>query len=309
MKNKGQYLELLVQAIERSIDPETSIEWDVNLPVLNSQEGHTRQCDIVLRKGPKHRQTVSIVEVQDRKSPVKINEFLGWLKKLEQVGAQHLICVSRRQFPKSIVEQAKYEGNRVLLVQLEDAKPKEMPLDFVSISFRFRLFKLLDIDNATIGYDKSALKTIGITNLEEVERDLTPTEKVFTIDKTNMLSMYDIARDWVTPSNIEKSTTQIQLPPKGHDFFVKVKNSLIPCSLKAQVAFMDSIQETPVRTLSYTQREHGTLAWVANTHIETEDGPFELNLPITKEDGKYVARGMNLMAPVGTLLDIELTAK
>ncbi|MBL6932308.1 MAG: hypothetical protein ISR45_05120, partial [Rhodospirillales bacterium] len=95
MKNDGKDLEHLVHAIEQSIAPDSVVEHDVNLPVISSGSGRTRQCDVVIRSGQKPRETITIVEVQDRGSKPDINTFGGWLQKLEEVGGQHLICVSR----------------------------------------------------------------------------------------------------------------------------------------------------------------------------------------------------------------------
>ncbi|BBO28040.1 hypothetical protein AltI4_24280 [Alteromonas sp. I4] len=83
MSKPGDELEKLVEIIERSISPDTDIEQNVFLPILTSSEGHTAQCDIVIRQGKAPRQTLTIVEVQDRTSKVDINTFRGWLGKLD----------------------------------------------------------------------------------------------------------------------------------------------------------------------------------------------------------------------------------
>ena len=85
MTNDGKRYEALVHMIESSISPDSIIEHDVNLPILNSTSGATTQCDIVIRNGPVSRQTITIVEVQDRATKVKPNDFRGWKQKKEDV--------------------------------------------------------------------------------------------------------------------------------------------------------------------------------------------------------------------------------
>src|SRR5882757_4539567 len=91
-KNDGKYFEKIVHLLEQSLDPESKVEHDVKLPILHSPSGETAQCDIVITSGKKPRETLTLIEVQDRSSKVKPNDFRGWLKKVEEVGAQHLIC-------------------------------------------------------------------------------------------------------------------------------------------------------------------------------------------------------------------------
>lgn len=91
MTKPGDDLEKIVELIERSISPSSVIRQNVMMPVLNSQIGRTRQCDVVIESGPEFRRNVSIVEVQDRTSKVNIATFNDWLKKLDDVGANSLI--------------------------------------------------------------------------------------------------------------------------------------------------------------------------------------------------------------------------
>ncbi|MEE9163086.1 MAG: hypothetical protein V3U35_08985, partial [Candidatus Neomarinimicrobiota bacterium] len=92
MTNDGKDFERLVALIEAAIDPDARIAHNEELPVLNSPSGKTTQCDVVIRTGPKQREIITIVEVQDRDARVAPNDFRGWKQKLADVGAQRLIC-------------------------------------------------------------------------------------------------------------------------------------------------------------------------------------------------------------------------
>ena len=132
-KNTGKDLERLVQLIEKSISEEAIIEHNVKLPNL-LHPGNFRQCDLVIASGRQPRQTVTIVEVQDRKSKTSINDFKGWLGKLNDVGAQHLICVSRHQFAKSIKDEAYASGNRVRLITLQELTEDNIPFRYFGLA-------------------------------------------------------------------------------------------------------------------------------------------------------------------------------
>ena len=85
MAKSGDDLEKIVELIERSISPGSIIRQNVKLPVLTSQVGSVRQCDVVIESGPEFRRSMTIVEVQDRKSQVNIGAFNDWLQKLGKV--------------------------------------------------------------------------------------------------------------------------------------------------------------------------------------------------------------------------------
>jgi len=112
------YVEKVVTTLERHIDEFATVEHDVELPVLGSSPGRTRQCDVVIRSGTPRRPTITIVEVQARASKPSIDNFGGWLDKMNEVGAQHLLCVSEKGFPASIVERAAKLGPAVRLLNL-----------------------------------------------------------------------------------------------------------------------------------------------------------------------------------------------
>jgi hypothetical protein len=88
------------------------------LPVLG--QNRSRQCDVVLRIGKPPRQQFFIIEVQKRDAKPDINTFGGWLRKMDEVGANGLICVSEAGFPQSIIDDVALRvGPKVKLMTLE----------------------------------------------------------------------------------------------------------------------------------------------------------------------------------------------
>jgi hypothetical protein len=117
--------EKIIALLEGIITPDAEVEHNVYLPVIGSQSGRKRQCDIVIKYGLEPRQSIAIVEVQKRKKLPDINTFQGWLRKMTEVGAQHLICVSALGYPKSIIEDvATKVGPTVTLTTLKELEEK-----------------------------------------------------------------------------------------------------------------------------------------------------------------------------------------
>src|SRR5256885_750560 len=82
---KWKTVEKVVALLEKSLDPEARVLHNVKLPSLAT--GHEEQCDVVIETGQVPRVTRTIVEVQNRNEQVKPNDFRGWCKKREEVGA------------------------------------------------------------------------------------------------------------------------------------------------------------------------------------------------------------------------------
>jgi hypothetical protein len=91
--------EEIVAMIEKALSPHAIVEHDVMLPVVTGGGEYKRQCDVVIRMGPRHRQTLTIVEVQKRRKKVGPADFGGWLEKMKEVGANELLCVPKLDLP------------------------------------------------------------------------------------------------------------------------------------------------------------------------------------------------------------------
>ena len=171
IKNDGSFLERLVQVIEQSLAPGSIVERNIKLPVLNSKSGRTAQCDVIIRTGLPPRETITIIEVQDRLAPVDINDFRGWLEKLEEVGAQHLYCVSRKPFPESIKENATESGNKVKLVTLAEIDSDQIPINFFKTTFIYHDTDVTSFHKKRVVFPSLEGEISG-DKLESVKKDL-----------------------------------------------------------------------------------------------------------------------------------------
>jgi hypothetical protein len=117
---KWKLIERIVALLEQSLIPDAKVEHNVFLPVIGIK-GDKRQCDVVITYGRDPRTMVAIVEVQDRTKSMEINDFNGWITKMNEVGAHMLICVSEKDFPASIKNRVLLKhGKKVKLLTLKE---------------------------------------------------------------------------------------------------------------------------------------------------------------------------------------------
>lgn len=121
-------VERVVALLEQAIAPGARVEHDVKL--WDYEAGVPRQCDVVIWQGKPPRETLTIVEVQDRGRRVTLPTFEGWSRKREKVRAQHLVCVSQKGFSRSVLQEVQRQGDVVRLAELRDLEQTAWPLKF-----------------------------------------------------------------------------------------------------------------------------------------------------------------------------------
>lgn len=309
MTNDWQDIEKLVQMINKSIEPESQVDHDVQLPVINSPSNRTRQCDIVIHSGPVHRRTITIFEIQNRTSKVDINTFNGWLEKLEEVGAQHLICVSRKEFPSSIKEKALLSGNKVKLITLNKIDDDKIPLELLKMKFKYIDFKVIDDSHGDLAYSKSETESLGIYEAikEFANRSskINYDEKVFSYDKIELISLYKICKDTVGHVD-EDQTGSNKIDFKrdtGSPLYLYLNGKFTRIKIMMDFKWENKSIEYPVSILSYEQQVDGSLAWVYEGQNETPSGPVSFKIPVIKRGSHYQISG--IMAT--SSFDVELS--
>jgi len=130
MNPKWKETEKLVAAFEKRISKESEVMHNVILPDL-SGDSNGRQCDIVIKSGKYPRETLTIVEVQDRKSQLNITTFDGFVEKMRSVGTQHLMVVSKCEFPISVQRRAVKLGPTVRLINFSELIKGEFAIEFI----------------------------------------------------------------------------------------------------------------------------------------------------------------------------------
>ena len=295
----GKLKEKIVTILERHIDQSAHVSCDVMMPVIAHPEMQPRQIDVLIKTGTPTRPTITIVEVQDRTSKPSRGEFDGWLEKMKEVGAQHLMCVTKAGYPKSIVTKASKIGPSVRLFtlkQLEEAKDNVLPPSIMSN----------ELDVVTYGR-LTGIKIIPVhlyqmhpgINLDDPPD---PHFKMFRpAGKEEFVSATEVT-DWhlfAHPNNVR------ELPHTGEMFTLKygydvdpkkpwhfiTKNKPVPLK-RFEVQIELSVLSHPIvwEHNHYEQVGEGEVGWILKGKATYEEKDTVMYLPLRKTgDGQYSA--------------------
>jgi hypothetical protein len=287
--SKWELIEEVVSILEKAISPDSQVEHNVLLPDL-TESSKKRQCDVVIRSGRPPRETITIVEVQDRNSKFDITFFDGLCTKMRKVGAQHLVCVSRKEFPESIIREAKKQGPTVRLVTLKELHDS-FPVNFIENCIYVSERNILEIIDVKIGVEKGCLPP---------SRDETSSidESLFVYSsEQNILSMKDLINLYIdSQERLNKRlyegtiSLNIQLPEnKMKLWHIKndIKTEIINLSLNVSVDIKRT--KAPVGFLSYKQLDtDGPLAWLMEARYTYKKQEIEIQATLVPfENGLY----------------------
>lgn len=310
MNNDGKELEHLVSLIEKSISPDSVVEHDVKLPVIGSESGRTRQCDVVIRSGQMPRETITIVEVQDRTCKPDINTFGGWLEKLEEVGAQHLICVSRHEFPTSIKERAAKKGGTVRLITLKALNAENIPTN-MNIVFTHKDFYLKECD-IVCSASEAEVEGLGIRDAVDKKligfRKIDGNERCWSLDQNELISMCILCRDYFTrPEGESEGVGNLIFDRKeGPALYMHLEDHFFRVGVDCDFSWTYEKTEIPMSVVSYEQNEAGVLAWIAEFSCESRQGPISTKIPLVETDEGYRIEGMLVNLPSDATLTIAV---
>ncbi len=288
--------EKIVAAIESRLGNGAKVLWNQQLRVLASKSARKRQCDVVVIHGEAPRQTTSIIEVQKRGCKPTIGEFGGWLEKMREVGAQHLICVSEEGFPASIEEKADEVGPTVRLLTLKGLDQGK--LEGIGFEAHPKL--------QNVRYDK--VEGLMIEPLHPMRIDPSkpqgempsPFEKIFRQADGKKLSINDLL-DWHFFGN-PRNTAEL---PRNEEIVVSVNfegwepfkgleyNSFADSwahlkKLTINIRLLISEHEIDWSAETYEQVKWGEVAWAVRGRAEVSGQDFDLISPLIKDaNGQY----------------------
>ena len=287
---KWEEVEEIVKLLEASISPEAEVERNVFLPDLNSTQGAKRQCDVVIRNGKPPRETITIVEVQDRTSKVDVNTFGGWCQKMRDVGAQHLVCVSKEGFPRSVQEKALKMGPTVRLLMLSQLQSTEKwPLDFFSNVVQNPRRELTRIFNAELHYHNEENTDSQPITVQMDAKDFQYNGRALSA-KEIFFAHLDYLEGQGSIFQDGKHTIDMKLPMDGDELLYKLGNTYKNVFDFYASYEMDILnRKIPLICSEYKQIDFGScVAWLmeATVFISDEEREYKLVfVPI--EDGTY----------------------
>jgi hypothetical protein len=290
-----KYTERIVAILEKAISPDARVEHNVQMKVIGSPSGRTRQCDVVITFGKPPRQTIAIVEVQKRKKKPDINTFHGWYHKMQEVGAQQLICVSALGYPLSIIEEVATKiGPTVKLLTLEDLAEDK------TLYGCFLIPRLIVPNGKWKIHDFGTIDLIGAVNSFEFILDTNI--KNFSVNNiSERLSLNDIIRIFlnqkiIVPPPHELSTSsqhiKIVLDDSVHEFWfhhLDCKFRIKNWSIDLEIYYEPQEMPIPVTNLVYKQQSiDGVMAWVSIAQFVYEEQEHEINIIFKPDDNGFL---------------------
>ena len=278
--------EKVVAILEKALTPTAIVEHNVKLPVLGKPDRRPRQCDVVITYGKSPRQSITIVEVQDRTSKPEITTFHGWVEKMREVGAQQLICVSVLGFPQSIIDEVSTQfGPTVKLMTLKQLK--EATVQQLIFVVPYVLHK-----HPHISFEPAGLMEVENPPQHIEEFELNPNEKVFSMgDNEQYFSLIEFV-DRYLKNNIpnlfyqqgilepDSYSLQINFRSSSRDLWFHLEESRYKViNLPIKIIVETSLTKIPLKVQSYEQQDiNDTLAWIvtAKGQVDERDLGFQL---------------------------------
>ena len=291
---RWRIIEKIVSLLEKALTPVAQVEHDIFLPVIGRPDRRPRQCDIVITSGQPPRQTITIVEVQKRKSRPNINTFHGWIEKMREVGAQHLICVSALGFPQSIIDDvAMRYGPTVRLTTLKELEELNIA-GFVLGNFLFhkKAHFLLEKFGPEVKVEPNPSTT-------DLEFEFAPVEKVFSLgdsaEKLNVFELFEVfrqkelmpllfSRGQTIPDN---GSVDVTLPSSLQEnlyiYIEEIKHKVISLPMKWKIE--TEIFRIPLSHFEYKQEFiDSTLAWIASAKGVVEEKEITVQIVLKQDE-------------------------
>lgn len=296
-----QTAEKLTAILEKFITPDSTVEHNKYLPVIGRPERRKRQCDVVITFGSGLRKSVAIVEVQKRDSKPSLTTFHGWIKKMNEVGAQQLICVSKQGYPQSIIDDVKkiYGDKTVTLMNLEEFDYLSNPQKFNMLPIQILIngkFKFLEID-------RLCLETKPV----DPNMQINTNDPMFSIgEESSKLSLNDLGSKFIDSISSNKEFKYNELVNQTNilDFEInsndnvflhhaegrfKIKKWLLKIELIAKKQF----HNTKVKQYTYRQELiNGTIAWIACNTVIINGVEKQLDLIFKTDGGQFSMTAM-----------------
>ena len=298
MKKNWKLTEKVVELIEQTIAPSARVLLDVKLPDLTSNEGATRQCDVVIKNGTPPRETISIVEVQDRNKKVDLTTFDGWCQKMRDVGAQHLICVSKAGFPNSVIAKARRIGPTVRLILFSQLKTGKWPFDFFSNTVANHRRELTKITYTKVNY-----KSEQNTPAERINIILNQRDFEYNGDKVSVNDLVFRHLDYIElhGGSLDPGINSLQLllPHKGDKMHFSrdgVRKEIISFRMDFEVEVEHRYR--PLTCSTYRQIDFNSeLAWLMEAKVSVGGEEKDLRLVFVPDQWNGYTIGARLFTP------------
>lgn len=258
--------EEIVALLEKAISPNAIVKHNIELPDLFDPTVK-RQFDTVIYSDNSNRATLTVVEVQDRGNPMSVNIFEGFIPKMESVGAQRLICVTKSGYQQGVLKTAKKYGPRVILLTLSEIESSDFPINFIGDVVVFANYKIVAMDELQINIHKGDIdSTIRKRIDEHIPINFESNDKVFSY-REELVCINDIIDEYRKSLQIDlptgQSTISIDTKKLQEKLYIIQSDKIIQCRLKFNATYEKTEKLIPLKYSEYKQIElDGVDAWM-----------------------------------------------
>lgn len=242
--------------------------------------------------------------MQDRNSPVSVGTYDGWVSKRDEVGANQLICVSRKPFPKSVIEKARQQGNRVALIELSSGIPDELPLDFINFHYQF-VDLMADSKIQIKAMVPSSFKEIITTDEFDSISKIEWKNKSFKNNESTDVSIYDVMLEVFKKIHPEENAIHTGsccfsfLQNRELILFVHIREHKIPVLFNVELNnYRYEYHRFPMNVAVYRVTGKGDDGWFFEVSHDSTNGPVSVKIPIIRHEASGGYKMLNIIPDI-----------
>lgn len=302
--------EYIAALFEKILSPDAKVEHNVFLPVVGRPDRKPRQCDVVVTYGRQPRTSIAIVEVQKRNRKPEITIFHGWVAKMREVGAQHLICVSEHGYPRSIIDEvALVIGPTVKLMTLRQLEQGDDITRLVTLPFMLETQRSFSLISTGIIKVKGARDQLGQSQTEAL-RNVSSVDAIFSVGRNGPhVSLNDLVAIGLANANIDprppmsESAIEAELLFQAeHDIWFHSSTGpmqVMEWPVRAKVSFKTTKRALPkIDTAHLVYRQEfiaGVVAWIATVKVEVKGRQIEFRVAFKRDPDGYLTYAGNVL--------------
>lgn len=309
----------VVAILERHLNQDARVFQNEFLEVIPKFQGRKkrrrpRQINVLIDETTPGGTVRTIIEVQKRDTPVGIDQFNAWHVKMQEVGAQNLLCVSERGFRSSVLDRADNIGPSVRLYTLKQLEGADT-IPGTTFSQKLEVVNYIKL-NALQMRGEHLMKLDPKAN-PKAPPDMT--EKMFKFPDGNIVAAEDIF-DWhffrsskhldELPRN-KRITVQInyEWPPGQGIFYRDFGGTWVPLSQFVGQMHLDiSEHELTWTTSEYSHVDFAGEAWAVSGTADVNGQKLDIVTPLKNDrPGAYSAGRPVVMGNFAAFMSINGT--
>ena len=277
--NAISYFEYIAQLLQRSIAPPSGLVSKTAFPILGGTADESFLADFAITTIDRSKRVTTIVQVIDNASG-DTSDVEAWEQLVRKTGVDNIILVSQRPFSRKVEEQVSLSLRNVYLIEVEKFDAYSIPIRFFSINYTENRVRLTALHSFRVGVSKEDAALFEQSNGWSIGS----IGRVFSRDKTNLMSAPELCLSLLKPRNHEKKGKKAtKYSPKGDtQIYLKRDDKFIRIGLELDFEWEVEAKEMRMPILHYERSELGVSIWSLKGWFLSTKGIFGMSIPVTK---------------------------